>query len=101
MLLKIGVDISRLHKTIRTKLNIIDNIFYRNTGKEAVITSTYEGSHSPGSLHYQNKAVDLRTKGLMAHIKQDILTELKMHLGGDYDIILESTHLHCEFDISD
>lgn len=102
MLLKFGVDISRLHKSIRTRLNIIDNVVYRNTGGEAVVTSTYEGSHSPGSLHYQNRAIDIRSKGIAVHDLNNILTELKMHLGErDYDIIKESSHIHIEFDPTD
>ena len=98
MLLKFGVDISRLARPIRRKLELIDSIFYRNAGREAVITSTYGDNHSPSSLHYQNKAIDLRSKGILPHVQQEILQQLEMHLGGDYDVILEANHYHIEYD---
>ena len=58
MLLKMGVDISRLERPIRRALNKIEKVFQKY-GKEPVITSTYEGNHSPGSLHYANSRPDL------------------------------------------
>ena len=97
MLCKLGVDISRLHDAIRKKLNIIEHVFQRNN-HEPVITSTYCDNHSPSSLHYQNKAIDLRSKGIMSHTQKAIMEELKMHLGDDYDVILEGNHYHIEYD---
>ena len=59
-----------------------------------VITSTYEGSHSEGSLHYANLAVDIRKN------KAKVLSykEIKQALGKDYDVILEGDHIHIEYD---
>jgi len=59
MLLKLGVDISRLNREIRRALNIIADVYIMK-GEEAVIISTYEGDHSPSSLHYRNDAVNIR-----------------------------------------
>ena len=56
MLLKLGVDISRLEYHCRKALVVVDRYWSLNNCQEAVITSTYEGTHSVGSLHYQNKA---------------------------------------------
>lgn len=92
MLLKLGVDISRLNKEIRSALNIIDRR-YKEVGEEAVITSTYEGNHSPGSYHYSNDAIDIRksrTDSMFTIIKED--------LGKDFDVVSEYSHMHIEYD---
>ncbi|MBU0995949.1 MAG: hypothetical protein KJ737_25935 [Proteobacteria bacterium] len=94
MLLKMGVDISRLERPIRRALNHIEKVFQKY-GKEAVITSTYEGNHSPGSLHYANLAVDVRSKDLS---DKEVLQELRNLLGRAYDVVLEGDHIHVEYD---
>ena len=98
MLLKLGVDISRLDHSIRSKLDEIDKILGPVTsGGEAIVTSTYEGTHSSGSLHYQHKAVDFRRSSSDA-ISQVAVNMLKTALGTDYDVVLEDTHIHVEYD---
>ena len=98
MLIKLGVDISRLDHSIRSKLGVIEKILDPLPyGDEAVITSTYEGTHSSGSLHYQNKAVDFR-RSSSATLSQGAVIMLKTALGPDYDVVLEDTHIHVEYD---
>lgn len=95
MLLKAGVDISRLNRQARRTLWIVSNIYWLN-GDELVITSTYEGTHSPSSLHYHNDAFDVR---LPVGIKpEDMVNKLKARLGEDFDIVLEADHIHIEYD---
>ena len=94
MLLKFGVDISRLRPPIRKKLNLIENIVVQHSMKEAVVTSTYEGTHSPRSLHYANLAIDLRNPDKI----QSILSDLKSRLGKDFDVVGEHDHIHIEYD---
>lgn len=97
MLLKLGVDISRLERPIRRALNKIESIYQRIAMEEAVITSTYEGNHSPGSLHYANLAVDIRLPS-DREIRGVIAIKLKEELGPDYDVVLEANHIHIEYD---
>lgn len=95
MLLKMGVDVSRLKRPIRRILNDVDRIYRNLTGREAVITSTYEGTHSPSSLHYANLAVDIR----LPHTKVgEVLRAIKLAIGEDYDVVLEKDHIHIEYD---
>ena len=94
MLIKTGVDISRLRPEIRKKLTGIASIVWGNEHEELVITSTYEGTHSEGSLHYANLAVDIRKK----KGKPFSYNEIKRWLGPDYDVILETSHIHIEYD---
>ena len=94
MLIKAGVDISRLRPEIRKKLNMIASIVYESEAMELVITSTYEGSHSEGSLHYANLAVDIRRNAFGNEVRGD----LRNQLGSDYDVVLEADHIHIEYD---
>jgi hypothetical protein len=94
MLIKAGVDISRLRPEIRKKLTQIQNIMWAVDSVEMIITSTYEGNHSAGSLHYANLAVDLRKdKNTIYSFK-----EIKRFLGNDYDVVIEKNHIHIEYD---
>jgi len=98
MLVKLGVDISRLKRPIRRVLPIVDRV-YREHGEEAVITSTYEGDHSPGSLHYADLAIDIRyAKDNPTGVAMELVQEIRDKLGDDYDIVLEKDHIHIEYD---
>jgi len=94
MLIKPGVDISRLNREIRRTLNTLDRIYYGH-GDDLVITSTYEGNHSPSSLHYANDAIDIR---LPSKEKNTVLVEIKNAIGKTYDVIYETDHIHVEYD---
>ena len=94
MLIKAGVDISRLKRPIRRALNKIAAVVWAIEREELVITSTYEGNHSPSSLHYCDEAVDIRLWGKARKCRD----EIKRQLGHDYDVIVESDHIHIEYD---
>ena len=94
MLIKAGVDISRLRPEIRKKLNEIARRVWDIEHEELVITSTYEGNHSEGSLHYADLAVDIRREEDGQHVRD----ELRDKLGMNYDVVLESNHIHIEHD---
>lgn len=94
MLIKAGVDISRLRPEIRKRLTGLATLFWQHDIQELVITSTYEGTHSAGSLHYANLAVDIRQV-----IKNQLLyVEISQWLGEDYDVVQKSDHIHIEYD---
>jgi len=94
MLIKAGVDISRLKRKIRKTLCIVDKIHQKH-GIELVITSTYDGNHSACSYHYANDAYDIRWR---PHYGKDIYKEIKKALGDDFDVVLEKDHIHIEYD---
>jgi len=73
-------------------------------GIRACITSVMDGRHMKGSKHYDGNAFDLRTwadefgtqlsrseKAYLAHRLQEVL-------GCDWDVVIESDHIHCEYD---
>lgn len=95
MLVKMGVHVSELKRPIRRALNKVAWVFQENVKEEPVVTSTNEGVHSPGSLHYANLAVDIR----LPKEKRDVIChQLKAMLGENYDVIQEGTHYHIEYD---
>ena len=96
MLVKLGVDIRPLKRDIRRALNTVEYVYLAVAKTEAVITSTVEGTHSPGSLHYAGQAIDVRLPPKRYVSK--IVNQLKQKLGDDYDVVLESTHIHIEYD---
>lgn len=94
MLIKAGVDISRLKRMARRGLAIVNQV-YENHGEELVVTSTYEGDHGAGSLHYANEAFDVRKpKSVPKLIKE----ECAAMLGPKFDVVLEFDHIHIEHD---
>ena len=94
MLLKAGVDISRLERNTRRSLNVVAMIFSEER-ELFVITSTYEGNHSAGSLHYDNQAYDVR---LPDNSRLRIFAKIKEQLGPDFDVVLETVCYHIEYD---
>ncbi len=57
---------------------------------EVWITSGMDSLHSPNSLHYALRAIDVRTKNFPTPAsKQKFVADLKVELGPDYDVILE------------
>jgi len=94
MLIKAGVDISRLKRKIRKTLCVVDKI-YEEYGLELVITSTYDGNHSACSYHYANDAYDIRWRPCYG---KDVYMKIKKALGDDFDVVLEKDHIHIEYD---
>ena len=95
MLIKAGVDISRLKRSIRRALPIIAHMYWLRLS-ELVITSTWEGTHSAGSLHYSNEAIDIRRPTKDA---AKMVGDIKFALGKNFDVILYSDHIHIEYDL--
>ena len=77
---------------------------YDRYGYETIITSLGDGKHMEGSLHYPDEleeinAVDLRTRHIRR--KQEVRAIeglLREWLNDKYDIVVEDTHIHLEYD---
>jgi len=90
MLIKAGVDISRLRPEIRKILTTIERTINAVLGEELIITSTYEGNHLPGSMHYAHLAIDIRARRNIATLKNEIARTL----GSEYFVYQAKTHIH-------
>ena len=94
MKLKNGVSISGLRPEILVALIVAEGIA-REEGSEIVVTSGVDGQHRAGSLHYVGLAVDLRRWNLRDPTA--FVDRLKESLGPSFDVLLERTHIHVEF----
>jgi len=73
-------------------------LVYSKYKAQCVITSGSDGKHGPNSLHYSGNALDLRTNMLNPQEKDLVHRDLVVWLGGQFDVVLESDHIHVEFD---
>lgn len=89
---------------------------WKDHGEELVITSALDGKHSKKSKHYHGHALDFRTWYFTVENMPKVMEDFKKVLTNilkwnkffnsfgeplqleDYDIVLESTHLHVEYD---
>jgi len=95
MRIKKGVSILGLRPEMLLGLYIVDPII-ESFKQETVITSCVDGTHMKGSRHYVGLAIDLRTWTL--ETPDECIRVMKEHLGEDFDVILESDHIHMEYD---
>ena len=96
MILKSGVRVLGMRPELILALIVAETVF-NEEDVELVITSAIDGKHSRGSLHYVGAAVDLRTRQLSKEAVIRVQNRLAASLGLDYDVVLEKTHLHVEF----
>lgn len=97
MKFKEGVSGFGLQIEMRKALMYCDTL-WKKFGQELVITSTVDGSHSAGSLHYYGYAFDCRINYFTEDQKKEIYERMIEELPGEYDVILHSTHIHVEYD---
>jgi len=96
MRFKTGVP-EDLHINMVRLLPIIDHITVEVCRRTAIITSTTDGKHMPGSLHYKGLAVDLRIRDLAPDEQKRYYNDLKFALSKLCDVILEKDHIHVEY----
>ena len=77
---------------------VAHRVWQRYLRRDLTVTSIKDGKHSANSLHYQGKAVDFRHRDREDHHPEVAVRELRRHLGKDYDVVLEPTHIHVEYD---
>lgn len=103
LLIKPGVKLDKLTPQALL-IPIVATPIYGDLGRDCVITSGNDGKHKPGSKHGQEDsatrgdAVDLRTNVLSPGQASFVRDELARRLGDQYDVVLESDHIHAEFD---
>lgn len=77
----------------------IASAIYASLGVPFLVTSGTDGKHSAGSLHYSGNAMDLRRWDLDAKgVTAQAVSMLKSQLGSEFDVVLESDHIHVEYD---
>lgn len=96
MNLKPGVDMNGVQPEILSACARIHDLM-EGTG-QFTLTACMDGKHKQGSLHYKGFAVDIRSKHIPDDKRAAVVAAIKATLGRDYDVILEPTHFHVEYD---
>jgi len=96
MILKENIKINGVKPELTLVLSIADKI-WSNHNQELVVTELTGGKHGTASLHYVGLAADLRTRYFSDEEKEIVASELRKALGENYDVVVEKTHIHIEF----
>lgn len=100
MQLKQGVRLNGIKPELLVAL-LAANGIYTEAGYQMIVTSVTEGKHSRASKHYTGCAFDLRISHLSEGVASNVVNRLTFALGSDFDVILESDHIHVEYDPKD
>lgn len=77
---------------------IVASKVYEKYGYDFIITEVTGGKHGRGSLHYVGLAMDIRTRHISSEAEIGIIAnEIRESLGKQYDVVVEKTHIHIEF----
>lgn len=98
--IKPGVNLKGISPEIVIALQVAESIYAKHDIEGGlVVTSALDSKHKRGSKHYIGNAVDIRTRTVPNDdLKLLISEEIAAALGNEYDVVLESTHIHIEFD---
>jgi len=66
------------------------------------ITSANDSTHMEGSLHFNNRAFDIRISNIIAatefpYAARAWAEKMQIALGDNYDVVLEKDHIHVEY----
>lgn len=95
--LKRGVKLRGMRPEMVLAIMVAEGVYAELGYPLLTITSGGEGRHSRGSLHYAGLAVDFRTRHMERGDRRAAADMLRENLGAEFDVVLEASHLHCEF----
>lgn len=96
MTLKSNVRFGDGSIAILSAMMVVEGV-YRELNVEFVVTSFNDSTHMKNSLHYADRAFDIRTKTLPPNSAQAVKDKIQNRLTADFDVVLESDHIHVEF----
>ena len=94
--LKEGV-IVRGNKYINKILEAVQLVYAKHEWN-MVVTSGNDSTHSVGSYHGQDRALDIRFWDIPAEHRRGVADEITALLPGYYDVVMETDHYHIEAD---
>ena len=97
--IKSGVDLTDMSTAIIDIFDDIATVWQEHApGITPTITAGRDGKHRTDSKHYTGEAIDLRTRDLTQSQIRAIRDALSAAIGSSYDVVIEPTHLHVEYD---
>ncbi len=98
--MKKGVNLINLSTEMRNALPKICKACTWINGKDYIVTITSgnDGKHMIKSKHYENQAIDIRINDMEINRHVGTTLRIRKELGKNYDVILEKTHIHIEYD---
>jgi hypothetical protein len=78
---------------------VVDDIYLEIARHEVTLTSAKDGKHSDESLHYRGLACDFRNRDVTQDEFILIHAQVKIKLPAPYQIVIEKTHMHIEYDL--
>lgn len=99
LILKKGISLIGIQPQYVLACMVTEGV-YAEEGKDCVVTSGTEKARgrTPRSHHYKGTAPDFRTSVLPANRRQAVADKIQARLGPDFQVILKSNHIHCEYD---
>ena len=98
LMLKAGVKLADLCPQMVLATQIIAEV-YAAYGVDCVVTSANDSEHMEGSKHGTGEALDYRTRDLTSEQQVNLTNTIIASLGQEFDVVLESDHLHVEYDV--
>ncbi len=95
---KNGVSLKGVQAVTTLGMQMAARAFAEMGQKEMWITSVTDGTHKKGSFHYVGLAFDVRTRMFAEAEVEKLADVLKRILGNEWDVVVEATHIHIEFD---
>ncbi len=95
--LKQSVDPGCITGAMVLAAQVVEGVF-ESHGYELVITSVCDGHRTGSSLHPSGFAIDFRTRHVPNAKRPALAEAVSEALGDAFDVVLESDHLHVEFD---
>jgi len=100
--LKHGVKLRGIRPEMVLGHGIVASVFDRYGLLGCTITSANDSQHGSGSLHFNGSALDYRTRDFYPEIDKTAFTsDIKDALGPEFDVVLESDHIHVEYQPKD
>ena len=96
--IKNGVKIRGVQPELMLAAQIVEGIYNSYNNSECVITAARDGTHMTKSFHYVGYALDFRTRHIPEGWREGLHLKIQRALGEEFDVVLEKTHIHVEFD---
>jgi len=96
LIMKEGVSIGGIRTECLFGILIVLKCF-EDFGQTMVITSVTDGKHGSLSYHPAGLAFDIRLPP--DRFKEEIPQRIRERLGPEFDVIVEETHIHVEYEI--